>query len=527
MTRTRITKLDMESPSEAEGEAFVTDGAGNVVISGIPAEGHTHLEIEITDIEHDAVKIRGRDVGTDAPTDGEVYKWDSTASEWIPSGVVTVDEKVGDVQEEGISKATAVSILNFKGTAVNQVTDEGGGKVDIDLTASGSGATNFLGLTDTPANYTGDSGKVVIVKGTEDGLEFGVAAGGGADLTVRDEGTLLTASGNSLDFTGTAVTATVSGTAVTVDVPGLIVSIPEFVGARYVMTNEIATNNSDFWSDWDIENDATAIYEVPVTFIDFDRTLNVPEVGYYNVAYTITISGTALPAAGNLNVGAHIFFDGQVVGVNNQIRASGDMSLHLSTTIFIDNTAKDLYVTLFNEGHNNSVYPNILSGYKTTLTVHKVQGSILGIHGVRTVQVHSGSITITTGTDTDVDFNAEIYDLDNFWSTTNREEFTIPSSGYYRVQGLMTWDRFGGGTDRRFWIEKNGTTILAEVIQKHPGPSTTEELTQTVSTDDFFDVGDVIRFRVWHNRGENLNIVPGNAFGDRTNATISKIGRPS
>jgi hypothetical protein len=38
----------------------------------------------------------------------------------------------------------------------------------------------FLQLTDTPDSYSGQSGKVVKVKSTEDGLEFGSAGGGGA-----------------------------------------------------------------------------------------------------------------------------------------------------------------------------------------------------------------------------------------------------------------------------------------------------------------------------------------------------------
>jgi len=41
---------------------------------------------------------------------------------------------------------------------------------------SGSGSENFVGLTDTPSSYTGQSGKVLAVNSTEDGLEFVDAA---------------------------------------------------------------------------------------------------------------------------------------------------------------------------------------------------------------------------------------------------------------------------------------------------------------------------------------------------------------
>lgn len=46
-----------------------------------------------------------------------------------------------------------------------------------------SAAATFLGLTDTPANYTGESGNVVAVKGDESGLEF-IAPGGGGGGSV-------------------------------------------------------------------------------------------------------------------------------------------------------------------------------------------------------------------------------------------------------------------------------------------------------------------------------------------------------
>lgn len=42
-------------------------------------------------------------------------------------------------------------------------------------------ATDFLDLSDTPSAYIGQSGKVVSVKATEDGLEF--TAGGGGNVS--------------------------------------------------------------------------------------------------------------------------------------------------------------------------------------------------------------------------------------------------------------------------------------------------------------------------------------------------------
>ena len=57
---------------------------------------------------------------------------------------------------------------------------DGAGWVEI---GAGGGASAFTDLTDVPAAYTGDAGKVVAVNGTEDGLEF-VTVGGGTPLSV-------------------------------------------------------------------------------------------------------------------------------------------------------------------------------------------------------------------------------------------------------------------------------------------------------------------------------------------------------
>jgi hypothetical protein len=83
---------------------------------------HTHVEANITDLDHDAVKLQGYTVSSDTPASGQVLKYDGAS--WVPGA------------------------------------------------ASGIGATTFTGLDDTPANYTGQSGKAVLVNSAGDALEF-------------------------------------------------------------------------------------------------------------------------------------------------------------------------------------------------------------------------------------------------------------------------------------------------------------------------------------------------------------------
>jgi hypothetical protein len=50
---------------------------------------------------------------------------------------------------------------------------------------SATGESEFIELTDTPSSYTGEDGKVVAVKNTEDGLEFVVQSGAGVNDTLN------------------------------------------------------------------------------------------------------------------------------------------------------------------------------------------------------------------------------------------------------------------------------------------------------------------------------------------------------
>jgi hypothetical protein len=65
-------------------------------------------------------------------------------------------------------------LKNFK-AAVRKVQKKGGSAI----VSQGSGSSTFTGLTDTPSSYSGEGGKVLKVKATEDGVEFGTVSGTG------------------------------------------------------------------------------------------------------------------------------------------------------------------------------------------------------------------------------------------------------------------------------------------------------------------------------------------------------------
>ena len=154
-----------------------------IAASGLAAEGHTHTESEITDLSHDAVKIRGDDISGIAPASGQALVFDGTI--YAPG---TVGGEI-EIQEDDTPKVSSATILNFEGGV--SVTDEGSGKATIlisggsgggspytyileDVTsqipaagdnftlaaapASGSLVVHYNGLTQQPNNYTTTSG---------------------------------------------------------------------------------------------------------------------------------------------------------------------------------------------------------------------------------------------------------------------------------------------------------------------------------------------------------------------------------
>jgi len=78
-------------------------------------------------------------------------------------------ESIGDLSDVDLTDIADGKILKYNSTTSKfECEDESGG-----------GASTFLDLTDTPANYTGQAGTFVKVNTTEDALEFGTPAGGG------------------------------------------------------------------------------------------------------------------------------------------------------------------------------------------------------------------------------------------------------------------------------------------------------------------------------------------------------------
>ena len=83
----------------------------------------------------------------------------------------------------GVPTHTAERSTQYHDLDTNKVYINSDGATTWVEIGTGAAATTFLGLTDTPASYAGQTGKVVTVNGAETALEFIAAAGGGAVAT--------------------------------------------------------------------------------------------------------------------------------------------------------------------------------------------------------------------------------------------------------------------------------------------------------------------------------------------------------
>ena len=140
----------------------------------------------------EVIDARSSDVyGDFAFLDGRLEAGDAEVEAARSSAVYgdlsTLDERIEQVDDEVYTARSSQVYGDFD--TLDERLEEGDWEVALARhgeanlseyldTLSGGGAATFLGLTDTPASYAGQSGLFPKVKATEDGLEFGEAGGG-------------------------------------------------------------------------------------------------------------------------------------------------------------------------------------------------------------------------------------------------------------------------------------------------------------------------------------------------------------
>jgi len=262
---------DVLITSVADNEVLAYDSGGDWINqtaaeAGLSATGHTHVEANITDLDHDAVAIQGIDVVDWSPTvSGEVLIYDGNvyAPGTVSGGGGSTDTKQVLVSsndttegylEDKITAGASVTVttLNDGGDedveiSVSGLSVLGHSHVETDITdldhdavsiqgidvvdwspavsgevlvydgnvyapgtvSGGGGSSTFLNLTDVDeASYVGFDGYSVVVNAGEDGLEFvNVSGGAGSSYTYALEDVTGQVPGAGDDYTLAATPA--------------------------------------------------------------------------------------------------------------------------------------------------------------------------------------------------------------------------------------------------------------------------------------------------------------------------------
>ena len=124
-----------------------------------------------------------------------------------------------------------------------------------------------------------------------------------------------------------------------------------------------------------------------------------------------------------------------------------------------------------------------------------------GIGDVGAKTQHSGNQTITTSTNTILNWDAEVYDTSGFHDdVTNNTRLTVPANGKYLIGCTLTWASNSTG-DRVLALRKNGTDLL--VGDARPASSSNLSVQDVTIMEDLAS-GDYIEVRAFQSSGGDL-----------------------
>ena len=485
---------DVTITTVASGEILAYTNAWKnltLVEAGVSATGHEHIETDITDLEHDAIKLRTRDISTSAPSDGQAYRWRSGTSEWVPSGIAE-GGGAGDIKDVKISSDD---------TTAGYLEDKVVAGTDIDITVLSPGGNETLEITSTASG-----------------------GGGGGDVAVEDEGVVLTSGVASLDFVGPQITATNDGDDITVTISGIMVDAPDFVGVRTYKTTDETWPAGQGWRnvDFGAENyDTDSMWSAGAGH-------DTPSDGYYHTYGQVTFSG-GLSTSNALQLG--LFRDSFPIamGFRGYHNSADEIATYIVATDYYYTAGQDAVLKLV--VHDGSDQPVLMSGMANTfMCTHQIQAVVASAE-----ETPVACNVYTTGYDTDpptdtwteVRFDAERHDTDTMYTFgTSDTDININTAGYYNIKLQLMWH---GLDETPFAIAQrillNGTDVLAVSynMSVDNNADRAEGSTLFSSCDYELSASDVITAEIWHDRGSTLNdaIRPGDGSSF---ITLHRIG---
>ena len=190
-----------------DGQAIIWDAANSVWVNG-DSFSQTDFNNAIANVS--IGDLSDVDTTSAAPTSGQVLKWNGT--NWVPANDIDTQLSLASASIDDLGDVDITSTAPTNGQAlVWDGTNFVPGDVAVD--------TTFVGLTDSPASYTGNAGRVVKVNSSANGVDFGDIVVG---ATTRE---YFTGNGSTTDYTLTNAYAGENGFLVFVD--GVVQKVSE------------------------------------------------------------------------------------------------------------------------------------------------------------------------------------------------------------------------------------------------------------------------------------------------------------
>ena len=196
--------VDLTTPPTT-GQAIIWDGT-----SFVPGDSFSQSDFDTAFGSKSINSLSDVDTTSAAPTSGQVLKWNGT--NWVPANDIDTQLSLASASIDDLGDVDITSTAPTNGQAlVWDGTNFIPGDVAVD--------TTFIGLTDSPASYTGNAGRVVKVNSSADGVDFGDIVVG---ATTRE---YFTGNGSTTDYTLTNAYAGENGFLVFVD--GVVQKVSE------------------------------------------------------------------------------------------------------------------------------------------------------------------------------------------------------------------------------------------------------------------------------------------------------------
>jgi len=333
-------------------------------------------------------------------------------------------------------------------------------------TSGGSGATTFLGLTDTPASYAGQAGKSVFVKGDESGLEF-LTASSGSGISSSFVGARYTSDGSRILFSAGA-------------------EAPILLNKKVYDTHNAVTTGSS-WRFY------------------------APESGYYLIEGSLTLGAASWSTSqwaewyvykSGTTFGVDSLFNGEI---KNGVGTTINMCVGGKSVVFL-NAGEWITPYLYNT-HSSNQY--MITGTSATDFYSYISISkIANANSFSGAKVYNNANFAVSGSSVNVvvPFNSEYYDTDGYHTTgsttINNSKLTIPISGYYEIGVQLKWQNSTTGI-RELYLKKDGTTYIG--LNTRPAPSA-GTLAQSFTVEDYFTGGSYVQLEALHSISGNQNI---------------------